>query len=44
MVTALDTLGFQTESGQVVIYSDLSLTIRFFDPFNEIINQNNKQQ
>lgn len=43
MVTALDALGFQTESGQIVIYSDLSFTIRFFDPFDDIINQHKQQ-
>ena len=36
MVDALDTLGFRTESGQVVIYCDLSFSIRFHDPFDEL--------
>lgn len=44
MVTALNALGLKTESGQIVIYSDLTFTIRFFDPFNEITNPNIKQQ
>lgn len=43
LVTALDALELKTEGGQIVIYSDLTLTIRFFDPFDDIKNQYKQQ-
>lgn len=36
LVEALDRMGFQTESGQILIYEDASFVIRFFDPFDEL--------
>jgi len=36
LVETLDRLGFQLVDGQILIYNDGSISVNFFDPFDEM--------